>query len=83
VKLHVTIDADHYDMLDRYVAAHAGTNRSMVVDEALALWAAQERERATIAQYAPEDLSPQDLAERESWAAIRRQAAARLFHSRP
>lgn len=81
-KLSATVDAELLDVVDRFVAEHSATNRSMIIDEALRLWAARERERAMAAQY----LGPQteqESVERAAWREIRRSAAARqLFRPR-
>lgn len=80
-KFSATVDAELLGAVDRFVQEHAEVNRSMVVDEALRLWAARERERALEAQFlAP--LSAQEVEERAGWRALRRSAAARLFRSR-
>lgn len=77
--LHTTVDPDLLAAVERYVDTHEGVNRAAVVDEALALWVARERDRATRAQFAPEELTEADRAERAAWTEIRRAAAARLF----
>lgn len=54
--------------------------RAKVIDEALRLWAAHERERAIEGQYAP----PRSVREQEEYAAwqqLRRAAATRLFRA--
>lgn len=81
VKLSATVDAELLEAVDRFVGEHEGTTRSMVIDEALQLWAARERERAMEAQFlAPQ--SAQEAEDRAAWRRIRRSAAARrLFRS--
>ena len=80
-KFSATVDAALLEVVDQYVRGHEEVNRSMVVDEALRLWVAQERERAIEAQFqAPR--SAEEQAEREAWQAVRRAAAQRLFRSR-
>lgn len=74
-KLSATVDAGLLDAVDRFVAEHADVTRSMVIDEALRLWAARERERAMEAQFlAPP--SDREAEERAAWRRIRRAAAA-------
>src|SRR5437588_11975399 len=75
-KVSTTVDAELLHMVDRFVAEHADTNRGMVFDEALRLWAARERERAIEAQHT----APPSPQEREEYAAsnqIRRSDSAR------
>ena len=79
-KVSTTVDAELLHMVDRFVAEHADTNRGMVFDDALRLWAARERERAIEAQHtAPQ--SPQEREEYAAWRQIRRSASARLFRA--
>ncbi|HUF84281.1 MAG TPA: hypothetical protein VMQ81_06775 [Acidimicrobiia bacterium] len=82
-KLSATVEAGLLEQVDRFVAERPGTTRSAVIDEALHLWAARERERAMEEQYAdPTPLSEEDQAEREAWRRIQRAAAERIFRSR-
>ena len=83
-KLSATIEADLLEQVDRYVADRPGTSRSAVIDEALRLWTARERERAMEEQYADTaPLSEEDAAEHAAWRRIRNAAAAdRLFRDR-
>jgi metal-responsive CopG/Arc/MetJ family transcriptional regulator len=80
-KFSATVDATLLEAVDRYVQDHDKMNRSMVIDDALRLWVARERERAIEAQFAAPQ-SAEERAERESWQAIRRAAAQRLFRQR-
>jgi metal-responsive CopG/Arc/MetJ family transcriptional regulator len=83
VKLSATVEAELLEQVDSFVAERPGTSRSAVVDEALRLWTARQRERAMEEQYADTSpLSDEDAAEWESWRAIRRASAARLFRDR-
>ncbi len=80
VKLSTTVDPALLDAVDRFVAEHAAAHRSEVIDEALRLWTARERERAIEAQYA----APRSAREQEEYAAwqrLRRSAATRLFRA--
>ena len=82
-KLSATVEADLLEEVDRYVAERPGTSRSAVIDEALRLWSARERQRAMEEQYA--DLAPpsaEDAAERDAWRRIQRASAERLFRAR-
>jgi Arc/MetJ-type ribon-helix-helix transcriptional regulator len=80
-KFSATVDSDLLETVDRYVQEHDEVNRSTVIDDALRLWIARERERAIEAQHAPPE-TPEEAAELESWRAIRDAAAQRLFRSR-
>jgi Arc/MetJ-type ribon-helix-helix transcriptional regulator len=83
VKISATVEAGLLEQVDRYVAERPGTSRSAVIEEALRLWTARERERAMEAQYAdPLPLSDDDAAEWEAWRRIRQASAARLFRDR-
>lgn len=77
-ELSTTVDVDLLAEVDRFVAEHVGASRQSVIDDALRLWATQERARAIEAQYvgARDD---QDADEQAAWRQIRRAAAARLF----
>ena len=80
-KLSTTVDKDLLDAVDRYIAQHGQTDRGKVIDDALRLWTARERERATEAMY----LAPKSTEEQEEYAAwrrFRRAAASRLFRER-
>ncbi len=79
-KLSTTVDPELLDAVDRFVAEHAETHRSQVIDEALRLWAARERERAIEAQFAPL-CSAQEQEEHAAWKRLRRSAATRLFRA--
>ena len=83
-KISATVDAGLLEQVDRYVAARPGASRSAVIDDALRLWTARERERAMEEQYADTSpLSDEDAAEHEAWRRIREAAAAdRLFRAR-
>jgi hypothetical protein len=82
-KVSTTVDAVLLEEVDRFVAGRPGTSRSAVVDEALRLWTARERERAIEALYTDLlPLSAEDAAEWRSWRAIQRASAARLFRDR-
>ncbi len=79
-KLSTTVDPALLDAVDRFVADHGEAHRSQVIDEALRLWTARERERAIEAQYA----APRSVREQEehaAWKGLRRSAAARLFRA--
>jgi hypothetical protein len=80
-KFSATVDAELLAAVDQYVQEHDDISRSMVIDEALRLWTARERERAIEEQLlAPQ--SPQEIEERAAWREIRRAAADRLFRPR-
>jgi metal-responsive CopG/Arc/MetJ family transcriptional regulator len=76
--LSTTVDKDLLDAVDRFVEQHGHTDRGKVIDDALRLWTARERERATEAMYlAPK--SAQEQEEYDAWRRFRRAAAVRLF----
>ncbi len=79
-KLSTTVDPELLDAVDRFVAEHAEAHRSQVIDAALRLWAARERERAIEAQFAP-PCSAQEQEEHAAWKRLRRSAATRLFRA--
>ncbi len=80
-KLSTTVDAELLDAVDRFVADHVTAHRSEVIDEALRLWTARERERAIEAQFtAPRSVEEQE--EDAAWTQLRRSAATRLFRPR-
>lgn len=80
-KLNIVVDSALLAAVDQYVQEHDAANRSTVIDEALRLWFARERERAIEAQFAAPQ-SAEELAELESWRAMRDTAAQRLFRPR-
>jgi len=81
-RLSTTVDPELLDAVDRFVAAHEEANRSQVIDEALRLWAARERERAIEAQFAaPRSAQEQEQEEHAAWKHLRRAAATRLFRA--
>jgi hypothetical protein len=81
VKLSTTVDRDLLAVVDRFMEQHGQTDRGAVVDEALRLWAARERERALEVQHlAPR--SPEEQEEYAAWRRIRRAAAGRLLRER-
>ena len=75
-KISTTVDARLLEQVDAFVRAHAGVDRSDVLDEALMLWWAREQDRGIAAQYADDERAD---AERTSWRAIRDPAAQRRF----
>jgi hypothetical protein len=82
-KVSATVDAELLEEVDRFVAEHPGLTRGEVLDDALRLWSARERERTMEELYAhPSPLSEEDAAEWRSWRAIQRASAARLFRDR-
>lgn len=80
-KLNIVVDSAVLAAVDQYVQEHGAANRSTIIDEALRLWLARERERAIEAQFAAPQ-SAEELAELESWRAMRDTAAQRLFRPR-
>lgn len=78
VKIGATLDPDLIGAVDAYLAAHPGTDRSSVLDDALRLWCERQQDLAMERQYrAPE--SAKLRAERAAWRRIRDAAAARTF----
>lgn len=81
-KFSATVDAELLETVDRYVEEHDTINRSMIIDEALRLWTARERERA-IEQQIRAPQSEQEQLERAAWRELRRATTAqRLVHDR-
>lgn len=76
-KIGATIDPQLAAVVDAYIAAHPGTDRSGVIDEALRLWYARQQELAMIAQFRVPVSAPEG-AERRAWKAIRVASATRL-----
>ena len=81
VKIGATLDPDLVGAVDAYVAAHPGTDRSAVLDDALRLWCERQQDLAIERQYAAPE-SPRLRAERAAWRRIRNAAAARTFSKR-
>lgn len=79
VKVSATLDPELLAVVDQYVADHPELDRSKVLDEAIALWYARQQERAMEAQFAEDDVDPEEWA---AWCAIRDAAAARVFGPR-
>jgi hypothetical protein len=78
VKVGATLDPDLVGAVDEYVAAHPGTDRSAVLDEALRLWCERQQEIGIERQHrAPRS----GRLERElaDWRRIRDAAARRTF----
>jgi metal-responsive CopG/Arc/MetJ family transcriptional regulator len=78
MKVSVTVDPTLLQAIDAYVEEHPETDRSKVVDEALALWYARQQERAMQEQFA-ESPSRAELTERAAWRDVRRGAAVRAL----
>jgi hypothetical protein len=74
VKISATVDPELLDGIDAYVTEHPGTGRSSILDEALALWLAQQQHREMEEQFAGED-APQE--ERRQWRRVQREATLR------
>jgi|SoiMethySBSTD1v2_1073268.scaffolds.fasta_scaffold1030011_2 hypothetical protein len=77
IKISATLDPDLLHAVDTYVNEHPGSDRSRVLDQAVALWYAAEQERAMIEQFGGQD-APED--ERQAWRSIQREAARRRMH---
>ena len=76
-KVSVSVDAGLLAVIDEFVAARDGVDRSGVFDEALRLWYARVQDEAMAAQFADSD--DVDPAEWRSWRAIRDEAARRTL----
>jgi len=74
VKVSVSVDPALLKVVDEFVQAHDGIDRSKVVDEALGLWTAARQDEAMAAQFATSGEPP---AEHADWRTIRRSAAGR------
>ena len=79
-KVSTTVDAELLRLVDQFVVEHAETNRGMILDQALRLWAARERERAIEAQHTAPS-SPREREEYAAWREVRRAASKRLFRN--
>ena len=75
-KIGATIDPQLAAVVDAYIAAHPGTDRSGVIDEALRLWYARQQALAMAAQFRAPASAP-EATERQAWKAIRTAAARR------
>lgn len=82
VKISATVDPQLIAAVDTYVAAHAGLDRSTVIDEALALWYARQQEAAMEAQYAGATDEGPPAEEWAAWRAMQRAAVERLLDRR-
>ncbi len=81
VEISATVDPWLIEAVDAFVREHPDFDRSKVIDEALRLWYAREKDRAMEAQFAEPD-SPEEDEERAAWRQIQAAAAERLFRSR-
>jgi len=70
VKVGATLDPDLVGAIDQYVAAHPGTDRSAVIDEALRLWCARQQEAAMERQFRA-TRSAREIAEHDGWRRLR------------
>jgi metal-responsive CopG/Arc/MetJ family transcriptional regulator len=80
VKVGATLDRELISVIDAFVAANPGMDRSAVIDDALRLWHQRQQERAMERQLR-EDASRYD-AERAEWRRVRDAAARRRFAGR-
>ncbi len=80
-KISTTVDAELLDVVDLFIANHPDTSRRAVLDEAMGLWTARQREKA-LEQQLLAPLSPSEARESAEWKRIRSVAAARLFRQR-
>ncbi len=72
-KLSITVDPDLLRVVDEYVDAHDGADRSKVIEQALELWTASQQDAAMEAQFRGADAPAH---ERIAWRSVRRSAAA-------
>lgn len=77
-KISVTLDPHLMRVVDTFVVENPGTDRSRVIDDALALWLARQQEQAMEAQFA-EPPTETERAERAAWRRIQDAAATRIF----
>jgi Arc/MetJ-type ribon-helix-helix transcriptional regulator len=75
VKVSLSLDPLLVRDVDAYVEAHADSDRSKVVDNALQLWSAAQQRSAMELQFADE--GDADPAELDAWHQVRREAARR------
>jgi Arc/MetJ-type ribon-helix-helix transcriptional regulator len=75
IKVSLSLDPLLVRDVDAYVEAHADSDRSKVVDEALQLWAAAQQRSAMELQFADEGET--DAAELDAWRQVRRESVRR------
>jgi metal-responsive CopG/Arc/MetJ family transcriptional regulator len=81
IKVSVTIDPGLLKIVDAFVAAHPGTDRSGVFNDALLLWCGEQQERAIAEQHrAPK--SEVEQTEREAWHRLQAEAVDRITSER-
>ena len=78
VKVSVTVAPEMLQAVDAFVRQHPETDRSKVVEDALAGWYAQQQERAMEEQFSGPP-SASELEERTAWRRIQDAAGARVF----
>lgn len=77
-RISVTVAPHLIQAVDTFVAENPKTDRSRVIDDALALWLARQQDQAMEAQFA-EPVSETEAAERAVWRRIQDAAATRSF----
>ena len=76
-KVSVTVDRGLLSLVDHYVQAHSGVNRSEIFDEALEMWAKETQKQADLGCYSQE--SPEQTTEEAAWSAIQMEAAKYIW----
>jgi hypothetical protein len=76
-KVSVTVDRGLLTLVDHYVQAHAGVNRSEIFDKALELWAKETQKQADINCYSMKGGGQKG--EKADWSAIQMEAAKYIW----
>jgi len=74
----VTVDPDIMSIVDSYVREHGDLDRSKVMEQALALWLAEQQHTAMREQFAGDDDAPE--VEKRDWEAVRRASANKVLN---
>ncbi|HZS89955.1 MAG TPA: ribbon-helix-helix domain-containing protein [Chloroflexota bacterium] len=77
-KISVSVDPALLEEIDSFIQQHPTVTRSAIIDQALRLWRAQQREEALIRQYTT-PLTPEQQDEQEAWHGIYRAAAQEVL----
>ena len=81
IKVSVTIDPRLLKIVDAFVTAHPGTDRSGVFNDALLIWCGEQQEQAIAEQHrAPK--SDAEQAERDAWHRLQLEAVDRITSNR-
>jgi hypothetical protein len=76
-KVSVTVDRGLLSLVDHFVQAHSGINRSEIFDKALELWAKETQKQADIACYST--VNESEKGETGDWSAIQMEAVKYIW----